>query len=81
MYDCVLLKWLHCRAHAVQPDAVSGLSVVQSTVPLDSATLHWTSPDDIKTILFRVAVRSLADNSLHVSSAVSVIKWSYKKYR
>jgi len=54
----------------VQPDAVTGLSVFESSLTVNSATLIWTSPDDSKDILFRVSVRSDADNSIHVSSAV-----------
>jgi len=54
---------------AVKPDPVSGLEVEESSVTVNSAALTWKSPRDDKTILFRVFVKSSADNSVQVNCA------------
>jgi len=53
---------------AVKPDPVSGLQVVEGSVAVNSATVTWKSPNGDYAMLFRVSLKSLADNSVRVSS-------------
>ena len=47
----------------VKPDPVAELEAVQSLITANSASLTWKSPNADETILFRISVKRLADNS------------------
>jgi len=65
-YKIISLRITVVVIYLVKPDPVSELEVAESAVTANFATVTWKSPKEDRKILFRVSVRSSANDHVHV---------------